>query len=331
MTDIYLSQAEIEKMLKSLHLNQTESPNIDGKETLNLKSEGDCATFIRHIAALANTGQKSYLIIGVEDKTWILKGISEDSSLRDADGTQQQMNQILANRLDPSVSICYRTYLINGAVIGAVGVEGKTRPYVVSIEDSRYGEAKTKGKESYIYRGVIYVRRGTSSVAANRHSEILRLFEGRRDIVGIVISLAFIGALVGSGVGVGTSVWKFGDPYGASLLGGVWGLAIGWIFNQRLVETIGRFPAGLLGRVFKSSVGLTWGAIIGASTSYMMINNILSGKLKAPNPVLMGLITGPMAAVITVLFIVVLVFDAYVSYTSANMMVDRLKRKNPHG
>ncbi len=327
MSEMYLSQAELGKVLKSLRLNQTESPTLEGKEALELKSDGDRATFIRHVAALANTGQKAYFIIGVENKTWMPKGIVEDSPLKDADSTQQQMNQILANRLDPPLSVRYRTYLIGGTVIGAVEVEGKNPPYIISIEAPAYGGAKTKGNESLIYRGVIYVRRGADSVAANRQSEILQIPEGRRDILGILVSLAFIGVLVGAGVGTGASLIKFADPYVAAILGCVWGLAIGWASHKRLIEAFGTLPAGPFGKIVKNIAGPTWGAIIGMLISYWMIATILSGKAKAIDPVSMGFIVGPLMAFLAVIYVVILVVVVRRFFSTIRLAIDLLKQK----
>lgn len=97
MKDLCPPESETRKMLRRIQSGRTELSTIDCKETLDLKEVGDHASFIRHIAALANTGQRSHLLIGVEDKTWALKGIADDSSLRAIDGTQQQMNQILGS------------------------------------------------------------------------------------------------------------------------------------------------------------------------------------------------------------------------------------------
>lgn len=77
----FLSQNKLEKILRDLQTNQVESPNIDGKAILNLKELGDRATLIRHVSAIANTGQEGYLIIGVENKTWRPIGLPVGSLL----------------------------------------------------------------------------------------------------------------------------------------------------------------------------------------------------------------------------------------------------------
>jgi hypothetical protein len=167
------SQAEFEVLLQRLREQQTESSIVDGKADLPLETEGDRAFFIRHVAALANNTEPSHLIIGVEDKTWDPIGLSEDSPLCDSDQTQRRMNQTLANRLDPNVSVRYRTYEVSGVMLGLVAVEGTRAPYIIAIEDQQYGGDRTRGEPSYVYRGAIYVRRGANSVIANRQSEVL--------------------------------------------------------------------------------------------------------------------------------------------------------------
>jgi predicted HTH transcriptional regulator len=104
MADTFLTQYELERKIKMLRFNQTESSNIDAKVTLNLKSDGDCAELIRDIVAFANTGQQCHIIVGIVNKTWVSKGIPEDSPLFDADKTQHQLNQVLANKLDPPLA-----------------------------------------------------------------------------------------------------------------------------------------------------------------------------------------------------------------------------------
>jgi hypothetical protein len=177
------SQAEFEALLQCLREQQTESPVVDGKADLPLEAEGDRAFFIRHVAALANNVEPSHLIIGVKDKTWDLIGLLEDSPLRDSDRTQRRMNQTLTNRLDPNISIRYRTYEVSDVMLGLVAVEGTRAPYIIAIEDQQYGGDRTRGEPSYIYRGAIYVRRGANSVIANRQSEVLEIVNKAQQVV----------------------------------------------------------------------------------------------------------------------------------------------------
>jgi hypothetical protein len=172
---VNLSQTAFEDLLRRLREHKTELPVYDGKADLPLKTDGDKAFFIRHVAALANNVEPSHLIIGVENKTWKPIGLAENSPLHDSDGTQQQMNHILKDKLDPNISIHYRTYQVAGDVYGLVTVEGTRAPYIVTIRNRKYGGPRTSGRPSYIYQGAIYYRYGANSVIADRQSTVLEI------------------------------------------------------------------------------------------------------------------------------------------------------------
>jgi len=315
MTDLCPSISEVRKIIEKVQRGNSEFPNIDFKGTLNLKEDGDCATFIHHIAAIANTGQKGYLYIGIEDKTWKKIGIDANSPLRIVDTTQQQMNQILSRRLDPSLTVGYRLYDIDGFTIGVVGLDGKKSPYIVSLDElPRFGGGKTKGKENYIYNGVIYFRRGTDSIPVNKQSKLFEVLNGKRDYFEITMSLIFIGVLISIGVGIGASQIRFSDVYIATLLGGSLGIIVGFLLNKRLADAFGKYPIGIVGKIIKNAGGLIWGGIMGMLLSYIVINEILLGKIKPLDPFSMGLILGPILALfisITLLIYVLLANDIW--------------------
>lgn len=302
MTEKFLSQNKLDRLLRDLRKNQVESQNIDGKVTLNLKELGDRATLIRHVSAIANTGQDGYIIIGVENKTWNSIGIPSDSLLADPDETQKQINQILTGRIDPPISVSYRTYVCDSVILGVIFVPSGNLPYIISIPDDRYGGKKSDSiKESYIYKGVIYFRRGSDSVIANRQGEIFAILEARRNIVGIIGSLGLIAFVVSVGVGVGVSLTKFPDVYVPAILGGVWGLLVGFLLNQRVIDSVGRFPKGSFHRILRSSLGPLIGAIVGAWLSYSLVGVVLSGKVMGFDPFSMGLFIAPLVLVINFL------------------------------
>jgi hypothetical protein len=169
------SQIEFNDLIKQLQSQKTEPAEIDAKEELPLESDGDKAFFIHHIAALANNVSPSFLIIGLVDESWTVKGLDSGSSLINSDHTQNRMNQILEKRLDPQFAIRYRTYVYEGKILGLVSVKGSRAPYLIAIDDDRYGGNRTKGEPCYIYRGAIYVRHGCSTIIANRQSRILEI------------------------------------------------------------------------------------------------------------------------------------------------------------
>lgn len=302
MVERFLSQNKLEKILRNLQANQVESPNIDVKAILNLKELGDRATLIRHVSAIANTGQEGYLIIGVENKTWRPIGLPVGSLLTDSDETQKQINQILAGKIDPAISVSYRTYECDSVLIGVVLIPSGNPPYIISIPDDRYGGQKSdSSRESYVYKGAIYVRRGSDSVIANRQSEVFATLEARKNIVGVIGSLGLIAFVVSVGVGIGVSLTKFPDIYVPTILGGIWGLLIGLLLGQRVTESVGRFPKNLFFSILRSGLGPLVGTIVGAWLSYSLVKVALSGKIDGFDPLSMGLFIAPMVLVVNFL------------------------------
>jgi hypothetical protein len=296
MPAAYLSRQKLESILKDLRQGRPEFSNIDCKEMLNLSGDGNRATFIRHVAAFANAGCDSFMIIGIEDKTWASKGIDADSFYAKPDEAQQQMNQTLASRIDPPITVTYQTYKdIDCVLLGVIGISGENLPYVISILDDRFGGNKEKGEKSYIYKGAVYIRRGADSVIANKQSEVLNVVNGRRDLTGVALSLGFIAMLVSVGIGVGISTVKFSDLYGPTILGGIWGLFIGWLLHTRVRDLAGRFPTTVFGKALQNLAGPVWGALTGVCMGFTLGNSVLGGKLSITimNPLLMGLFIAP--------------------------------------
>lgn len=170
-----LTQNSFEKLVESLHSQQTESASLDCKEELCLDLDGDKASFIRDIAALANNVAESYLIIGIQNKTWSEIGLPTGSSFLDPDQTQSRMNQIIGNRLDPQISIRYQVFELNKRTFGVISIVGRNAPYIISISESQYGGNKSKGQPCFINRGVFYLRHGDTTLIANRQSQILTI------------------------------------------------------------------------------------------------------------------------------------------------------------
>ena len=85
------------------------------------------------------------------------------------------MNQIIENKLDPQLSIRYQIIELRNNFYGVVNISGNHAPYIIAIDQDKYGGAKTKGHESFIYRGAIYVRHGDTTIIANRQSRIFEI------------------------------------------------------------------------------------------------------------------------------------------------------------
>jgi hypothetical protein len=170
-----LSTISLTTLLRRLQQEQTESRTIDGKQDLPLQEDGDKAFFLRHVAALANNVEPSYLLLGVEDRTWRAIGLPATSSLLKADDTQQQMNQILQRRLEPAVHLRYQVHEVDGVPLGLVEIVGERAPYVISVP--RYGGPRTRGAPEFVHQGVIYWRDGSSSVPISRQSDLMGILQ----------------------------------------------------------------------------------------------------------------------------------------------------------
>lgn len=85
--------------------NRQETKNCDFKESFSwteLDRNHQCE-IIKDIMAMANTQDGGRIVIGVEDRTWTVNGLS-DEQLRSFDVTQ--INNLLHEYTDPKHSCC---------------------------------------------------------------------------------------------------------------------------------------------------------------------------------------------------------------------------------
>jgi hypothetical protein len=315
--------AQADRLLKRLRQKGAESANVEAKEVVNLNAPGDKATFLRHVAALANTGRRAHLLIGVEDKTWALKGLPEGSPLRDADQTQQQMNQIIAKRLDPPLDVDYWTCHVEGAVVGVVQVNGRRPPYIIAIDNDRYGGERASGAQSYVHKGDIYLRRSANSVIANRQGEILALLQGRRDVLGAISELLLVVVAVGAGAGVLASVVRFASPGVGGLLGLAWGIVVGLVLRRRVADAVRAFfGSPPLRDIAANLVSLVCGALLGWVTAYRLVQIVLRGDVSPLHPIAMSLVVGPFGAALTALPYALLALSLWYAVKSIREAVD---------
>jgi len=139
-----------------------EGPLLDYKEDLLLQNDGDKAGFVKDVIALANSGGKTHLIIGVEDGTGKLVGLKTPH-------TAEQMNQILKDKCDPPISVEYVERNILGYKIGVIEIKGENPPYVVSVPDKFGGSLSTNPqKRFHIERGTVFIRNYNINEGAKR-------------------------------------------------------------------------------------------------------------------------------------------------------------------
>ncbi|HEY54917.1 MAG TPA: ATP-binding protein [Dehalococcoidia bacterium] len=139
-----------------------ESPTLDYKEDLHLETDADKAEFVKDVIALANSGELAHIIVGVEDKTGKCVGLKTTHN-------SEQLNQILKDRCDPSISVEYAEKNILGYKIGVIEFKGEKPPYIVSVPDKFGGPLSSDSKKHFfIHRGTIFVRNYNINEGARR-------------------------------------------------------------------------------------------------------------------------------------------------------------------
>jgi hypothetical protein len=153
-----ITEAEITELIKKAE----EGPSLDYKEDLPLQSDGDKAGFVKDVIALANSAEKAYIVIGVEDGTGRPVGFKTPH-------TAEQINQILRDKCDPPISVEYVERNIFGYKIGVIEINGENPPYVVSVSDKLGGPLSANPqKQSYIERGTVFIRNYNINEGAKR-------------------------------------------------------------------------------------------------------------------------------------------------------------------
>jgi hypothetical protein len=153
-----ITEDEITKLIKKAE----EGPLLDYKEDLSLQTDGDKAEFVKDVIALANSGEKAYIVIGVEDGTGKLVGFKTPH-------TVEQINQILKDKCDPSMSVEYVERNILGYKIGVIEIKGENPPYVVSVPDKFGGYLSANPQRQFsIQRGTVFIRNYNINEGAKR-------------------------------------------------------------------------------------------------------------------------------------------------------------------
>ena len=153
-----ITEAEIIELIKKAE----EGPSLDYKEDLPLQSDGDKAEFVKDVIALANSGEKSHMVIGVEDVTGKPVGFKSPN-------TAEKINQILKDKCDPRISVEYVERNILGYKIGVIEIKGENPPYVVSVPDKFGGSLSSNPqKQFYIQRGTVFIRNYNINEGAKR-------------------------------------------------------------------------------------------------------------------------------------------------------------------
>lgn len=134
-------------------IKKDEGLKLDFKQKIELITESGKKELARDICAIANSkGGRGYIIIGIEDKTKKIIGISTE------DITEEQIQQIVSSRCDPPIPISLEFEKIQGKTIGIISIyDGHQKPY--QLRDN----------------GVFYIRRGSTTDAMRKQELISAL------------------------------------------------------------------------------------------------------------------------------------------------------------
>jgi predicted HTH transcriptional regulator len=143
---------EAKKLLNLI--KKEEGVKLDFKQRLDLSTEGGKKELAKDICAIANSkGGRGYLIIGIEDKTKGLIGISKD------DYGEEQIQQIISSRIEPPIPISYEVTVYKNVLLGIITVyDSPQKPYQL--------------REN----GAFYIRRG-STTDTMRKQELISAFQ----------------------------------------------------------------------------------------------------------------------------------------------------------
>ncbi|MFC1912667.1 helix-turn-helix domain-containing protein [Chloroflexota bacterium] len=155
-----ISDKEIKRVIEE----EEEGSTLDYKEELTIENNIGKAGFVKDVISLANSGEKSHIIIGVQDGTRKLVGIANSYSV-------ETLNQILKDKSDPPLRIQYKEIDIMGYRVGVIEIDGSNSPYIVSVPD-RYGN---------IERGTVFVRNMNMNEGARR-ADLDRIYERMKPI-----------------------------------------------------------------------------------------------------------------------------------------------------
>lgn len=161
-----MKRNQLLEIIKTLQANRQEWKTVDAKRELILQEVGDKAEFVKDIAAMTNNREPSYLVIGLEDRTFLPVGtLSYHYSKND-------LNQILVDKIDPTIVVDYQEFTIDRNEYAVVEIVGRNPPYIVARD---LIHNKQDRKRVRVHKGTIYVRQGDRVVGISR-SELEELF-----------------------------------------------------------------------------------------------------------------------------------------------------------
>lgn len=137
-------------------LKRNEGPKLDFKAQLDLNTESGKKELAKDVLAIANSqGGRGHILIGVEDRTRLVIGISPEEY------SEERIQQIVSNRCEPPLSIRYETVRIKELWVGVITIFYSNK------------------KPHQMYQtGAFYVRRGSTTDFARRDEIAAMLQQG---------------------------------------------------------------------------------------------------------------------------------------------------------
>lgn len=165
-----MQQGLLHQLIAKLRRAGREFSTIDAKQELVLVEMGDKAEFVKDVAAMANDGEPSYIVIGLVDGTFEAVGRLAHHF------DKNTLNQLLADKIDPPIAVDYWECSIDGAEFAVVSIDGKNPPYIVARD---LIPNPTDRKRSRVSKGSILVRQEDRTTGISR-SELDELLSRRK-------------------------------------------------------------------------------------------------------------------------------------------------------
>jgi len=167
------AEAMVEKdlleIISKLRAKGMEWTTVDAKQELSLTGNGEKAEFVKDVTAMANNGEKSYIVIGLQDGTFADIGTLSNHYLKN------NLNQLLEGKIDPPVIIDYQEFTVNGNEYGLVEIIGYNPPYIVARD---FIANPGDRKQTKIYKGTIFIRHEDRTEGISR-AELDELLKNR--------------------------------------------------------------------------------------------------------------------------------------------------------
>lgn len=115
-------------------LKRSEGPKLDFKQCINVENDSGRKELAKDICAIANSrGGRGYLIIGIEDKTKRIVGISE------VNFSEEKIQQIVSSRIDPPIPVSLEILQYNGRDVAVISIyDSPQKPYQMRDNGSFY-------------------------------------------------------------------------------------------------------------------------------------------------------------------------------------------------